>query len=68
MSKIKFDFKPDDKTLNPHYIKLEKCINDMNASSNRDEIEKLCGLAIKEVLAIRRFNLTVIDMMGGGLS
>lgn len=65
---IKFDFKPDDKTLNPHYIELEHCINAMNASNNRCEIDRLCQQAVDEVLTIADFNFKAIDMMGGGLS
>lgn len=68
MSKIRFDFTPDCSELNPHYIELEHCINAMNASNNRCEIDRLCQQAVHEVLTIADFNFKAIDMMGGGLS
>lgn len=68
MSKIRFDFKPECSELNPHYIKLEHCINGMNASNNKSEIDKLCQQAVDEILTIADVNYKSIDMMGGGLS
>lgn len=65
---IKFDFIPEDKQLNPHYQRLEKCINEMNKAGNVEAVNHLALEAHKAVCDIWEINRYVLDMMGGGLS
>ena len=62
---IRFNFVPDDGMLNPHYQRLEKCINEMNKTINIDALNHWALEAIKEVCEIHEINSNTIDMMGG---
>lgn len=62
---IRFNFVPDDSMLNPHYQRLEKCINEMNKTIDIDKVNYWALEAHKEVSKIWEINCNAIDMMGG---
>ena len=65
---VRFNFKPDDNMLNPHYQRLEHCINEMNKVNNIDAVNHWALEAHKAVCKIWEVNCNVIDIMGGGLT
>lgn len=64
---IRFDFKPEDKQLNPQYQRLEKCINEMNRAGDVDAVNHWALEAHRAVCAIWEINRNVLDMLGGGI-
>lgn len=65
---IRFDFKPEDKTLNGKYQRLEKCVNEMNLAKTFEDVAIWEEEAIEIIEFIANANRHAIDLMGGGLS
>lgn len=65
---IRFDFKPEAANLNDKYVRLEKCVNEMNKTIMYADVEYWENEAIEIIKAIANENRHSIDLMGGGLS